>query len=157
MRYKCYITNGCSFSGKSTWALRNFAPQFIIVSDIHKYDKERKQLDLITYLSTLVLSLDHDCALVQTNNSFNTFKKYYDLLHDKFDLVIVNFDLTEEELINLRTHSNRRKKKLKKVDRLSWYIGIVNNSLEQIRASQLWTCIEYKPKIEKDSLMDFLT
>ena len=157
MKYKCYITNGCSFSGKSTWALRNFAPQFIIESDIHKYDKERNNADLITYLSTLVLSLDHDCVLVQTNNSFSTFKKYYDLLHNKFDLVIVNFDLTEEELINLRTSSNRATKKLKKVDRLSWYIGIMNNSLEQIRTSELWTCIEYKPQISSNSLTDFLT
>lgn len=111
MKKQLFITNGVSFSGKSTWALRNFAPNEIIESDQRKYDTERNGKDLITYLC---------------------------------------------ELINLRTSSARNTKTLKKTDRLEWYMGIYNNSLEQIRADKTWRVIEYYPEPTTNTMESFL-
>lgn len=154
---KIYITNGCPFSGKSTWAVKNFVPEQIIESDLHKYDSERNGKDLTEYLATLALNKNSDCVLVQTNNSFNTFKKYYDLLHNDFELVIVNFNRTPDELRLLRDCSDRVKKSLKKEDRIDWYWEIWNNSLNQIRTSELWHCLEIPcPQIVNNDIEGFL-
>jgi len=145
MKKQLFITNGVSFSGKSTWALRNFAPNEIIESDIVKYSPDRNGKDLVTYLCELVNLHTSDCCLVQTNNSYRTFKKIQELCPD-WEIVIVNFNVSLDELINFRTSSARNTKTLKKTDRLQWYLGIFKNSLEQIRADKTWRVIEYYPE-----------
>ena len=142
MKKQLFITNGVSFSGKSTWALRNFSPESIIESDEAKYNPDRNGKDLITYLCELVNLHTSDCCLVQTNNSYRTFKKIQTLCPD-WEIVIVNFNVSLDELINFRTSSARTTKTLKKPDRLEWYVKIWKNSLEQIRADKTWRVIEY--------------
>lgn len=159
---RIYITNGCPFSGKSTWALRNFAPENIIESDIHKYDKERKG-DLTSYLCYLAtFNCEKDCVIVQTNNSLQNFKRYKEILdglHEhlaepNYELIIVNFELSLDDIKANRAESKRYKRDFKKSDRLEWYYKIWHNSLEQIKQCKDWTCITVKR--EQHNLESFL-
>lgn len=150
---RIYITNGCPFSGKSTWALKNFAPESIIESDVHKYDKERNG-GLTEYLATLVLKcLSESVCLVQTNNSLQNLQRYRELLPN-CELIIVNFELSLDDIKANRAESNRYKRDFKKQDRLEWYYKIWLNSLEQIKQCDLWTCISVKR--EPNTMENFL-
>ena len=150
---RIYITNGCPFSGKSTWALKNFAPDSIIESDEAKYNQDRTG-DLIEYLATLVLnSKSEKVCLVQTNNSFKTFQRYRELLPN-CELIIVNFELSLDDIKANRAESKRYKRDFKKSDRLEWYYKIWSNSLEQIKQCKDWTCITVKR--EPNSMESFL-
>ena len=159
---RIYITNGCPFSGKSTWALRNFAPENIIESDVHKYDKERNG-DLTSYLCYLAtFNCEKDCVIVQTNNSLQNFKRYKEILdglHEhlaepNYELIIVNFELSLDDIKANRAESKRYKRDFKKSDRLEWYYKIWHNSLEQIKQCKDWTCITVKR--EQHNLEKFL-
>lgn len=149
---RIYITNGCPFSGKSTWAAKNFAPANIIESDTHKYDKERNG-DLTAYLCYLAtFTCAGDCVIAQTNNSLQNFKRYKEILdglHEhladpNYELIIVNFELSLDDIKANRAESNRYKRDFKKQDRLEWYYKIWQNSLEQIKQCEDWTCITVK-------------
>jgi len=149
-----YLTNGCPFSGKSTWAVKNFAPENIIESDEAKYNDDRNG-DLTEYLATLVLKCPGEkVCLVQTNNSFKTFQRYRELLPN-CELIIVNFELSLEDIKANRAESSRYKRDFKKQDRLEWYYKIFMNSLEQIKQCKDWTCISVHRK-ESSSLNSFL-
>lgn len=151
---KVFITNGCPFSGKSTWASKNFAPERIIESDEAKYNPDRNG-DLTEYLATLVLnSTSEEVCLAQTNNSFKTFQRYRELLPN-CELIIVNFELSLEQIKENRACSHRYKRNFKKEDRLEWYYNIWKNSLEQIKQCKDWTCISVHKK-ETSELMDFM-
>lgn len=134
---------GTPFSGKSTWAAKNFAPDSIIESDEVKYNTDRNG-NLIEYLATLALNnTSEKLCLVQTNNSFKTFQRYRELLPN-CELIIVNFELSLEDIKANRAESKRYKRDFKKSDRLEWYYKIWHNSLEQIKQCDLWTCITVK-------------
>jgi hypothetical protein len=159
---RIYITNGTPFSGKSTWALRNFAPEYIIESDVHKYDKERNG-DLTQYLCYFAtFNCEKDCVIVQTNNSLQNFKRYKEILdglHEhlidpSYELIIVNFELSMDEIKANRAESNRYKRDFKKQDRLEWYYKIWLNSLEQIKQCDLWSCVTVKR--EPNTMESFL-
>lgn len=153
MKKQLFITNGVSFSGKSTWAAKNFAPDSIIESDEAKYNPDRNG-DLIEYLATLVLnSKSEKVCLAQTNNSFKTFQRYRELLPN-CELIIVNFELSLEDIKANRAESKRYKRDFKKSDRLEWYYKIWHNSLEQIKQCKDWTCITVKR--EPNSMEGFL-
>lgn len=149
---RIFITNGCPFSGKSTWALQNFATSNIIESDFHKYDSSRNG-DLAVYLSNLANLCEGDCVIVQTNNSFKNFQHYKELLNG--EMVVVNFELSLEQIKENRACSHRYKRNFKKSDRLEWYYKIWQNSLEQIKQCKDWTCISVHKK-ETSELMDFM-
>lgn len=159
---RIYITNGCPFSGKSSWAAKNFSPENIIESDTRKYDKERNG-DLTAYLCYLAtFTCDGDCVIAQTNNSLQNFKRYKEILdglHEhladpNYELIIVNFELSLEDIKANRAESNRYKRDFKKQDRLEWYYKIWLNSLEQIKQCDLWTCISVKR--EPNTMESFL-
>ena len=161
---KIYITNRCPFSGKSTWAVKNFAPEQIIESDLHKYDNERNGKDLTSYLCYLATFIcNGDCVITQTNNSLQNFKRYkeiLDSLHEhladpNYELIIVNFELSLEDIKANRAESNRYKRDFKKEDRLEWYYKIWKNNIEQIKQCKDWTCISVHRK-ESSSLNSFL-
>lgn len=150
---RIYITNGCPFSGKSSWAAKNFSPENIIESDEAKYNADRNG-DLTEYLATLVLKCPGESVCVaQTNNSLQNFKRYRELLPN-CELIIVNFELSLDDIKANRAESNRYKRDFKKQDRLEWYYKIWNNSLEQIKQCDLWTCITVKR--EPNTMENFL-
>lgn len=150
---RIYITNGCPFSGKSTWATKNFSPENIIESDEAKYNDDRNG-DLTEYLATLVLKCPGESAcLAQTNNSLQNFKRYRELLPN-CELIIVNFELSLDDIKANRAESNRYKRDFKKQDRLEWYYKIWLNSLEQIKQCKDWTCISVKR--EPNTMESFL-
>lgn len=150
---RIYITNGCPFSGKSSWAAKNFAPENIIESDEAKYNSDRNG-DLTEYLATLVLKCPGESVcLAQTNNSLQNFKRYRELLPN-CELIIVNFELSLDDIKANRAESNRYKRDFKKQDRLEWYYKIWHNSLEQIKQCDLWTCITVKR--EPNTMESFL-
>lgn len=150
---RIYITNGCPFSGKSTWAAKNFSPENIIESDEAKYNADRNG-DLTEYLATLVLKCPgENVCLAQTNNSLQNFKRYRELLPN-CELIIVNFELSLDDIKANRAESNRYKRDFKKQDRLEWYYKIWQNSLEQIKQCDLWTCITVKR--EPNTMESFL-
>ena len=150
---RIYITNGCPFSGKSSWAAKNFTPESIIESDEAKYNADRNG-DLTEYLATLVLNApSENVCLAQTNNSFKTFQRYRELLPN-CELIIVNFELSLDDIKANRAESNRYKRDFKKQDRLEWYYKIWLNSLEQIKQCKDWTCITVKR--EPNTMENFL-
>ena len=150
---RVFITNGCPFSGKSTWAAKNFTPESIIESDEAKYNADRNG-DLTEYLATLALNApSENVCLAQTNNSFKTFQRYRELLPN-CELIIVNFELSLDDIKANRAESNRYKRDFKKQDRLEWYYKIWHNSLEQIKQCKDWTCITVKR--EPNTMESFL-
>ena len=143
-----YITNGTSFSGKSTWALKNFEKENIVESDIHKYDKERTG-DLTEYLVNLAIKCPgENVCIVQTNNSFENFKQYKTMFEkyvpNQYKLIVANFELTLDEIKENRKGSNRKKGNIKRTDPYECYYKTFKNSLSKIKECNEWTCITVK-------------
>jgi Trk K+ transport system NAD-binding subunit len=149
------IMGGSRIAVRASQLMPDYMNLKIIESDIAKYSPERNGKDLVTYLCELVNLHTSDCCLVQTNNSYRTFKKIQELCSD-WEIVIVNFNVSLDELINFRTSSVRNTKTLKKTDRLQWYLGIFKNSLEQIRADKTWRVIEYYPEPNHNPFEGFI-
>ena len=151
---RIYITNGCPFSGKSTWAIKNFAPDSIIESDEVKNDETRTG-DLIEYLVLLANKCENNTVcIVQTDNSYRTFKRFKELLPN-CEIIIANFELTLEEIKANRFESKRKKRNFKREDRLEFYQKIFLNSLDKIKECSDWTCISIHRQ-ESNSLNSFL-
>ena len=119
--------------------------------------------DLTSYLCYLAtFTCEKDCVIVQTNNSLQNFKRYKEILdglHEhlaepNYELIIVNFELSLEDIKANRAESKRYKRDFKKSDRLEWYYKIWHNSLEQIKQCKDWTCITVKR--EQHNLESFL-
>ena len=119
--------------------------------------------DLTSYLCYLAtFNCEKDCVIVQTNNSLQNFKRYKEILdglHEhlaepNYELIIVNFELSLEDIKANRAESKRYKRDFKKSDRLEWYYKIWHNSLEQIKQCKDWTCITVKR--EQHNLEEFL-
>ena len=119
--------------------------------------------DLTSYLCYLAtFTCEKDCVIVQTNNSLQNFKRYKEILdglHEhlaepNYELIIVNFELSLDDIKANRAESKRYKRDFKKSDRLEWYYKIWHNSLEQIKQCKDWTCITVKR--EQHNLESFL-
>lgn len=105
---KIYILCGFSFSGKTTWANRSGLKAFHY--DKMKYFDYRGDRKIADFMEDEIRKYNHDCVLDHTNFCEKSMKSLCERYKD-WDITLVIFDISFEQLLRNRENSDRHVRK----------------------------------------------